>query len=210
MGNGFDFNKMNDEYYDVLREIGNIGAGNATTALSQLLNERIDMSVPKVSMLDFSELPDVLGGAETSVVGIMLSLSMDINGMMLFIIEEESAKYMVSNLMQCPPSEDGSFSDMDKSALCEVGNIICGAYLYSLGQLTGMTINASVPSISIDMAGAILSVPAIEFGKMGDKALFIQSKFGEIDREINGYFILIPNIESYGKILNRLGFTDIT
>ncbi|HEX3022339.1 MAG TPA: chemotaxis protein CheC, partial [Lachnospiraceae bacterium] len=91
------------------------------------------------------------------------------------------------------------------SALNEIGNIIAGAYLSSLSALTNMLITSSVPYMAIDMAGAILSVPAIEFGKVGDKALMIQSQFGEDDDAVNGYFILIPTIDSYGKIMSSLG-----
>ena len=94
---------------------------------------------------------------------------------------------------------------MDISALQEIGNIISGAYLYSLSTLTNLMIKQSVPYMAIDMAGAILSVPAIEFGKIGDKALLIQSQFGEEEINVDGYFILIPTMESYDTILNSLG-----
>ena len=94
---------------------------------------------------------------------------------------------------------------MEASALQEIGNIITGAYLSSLSNLTQMSINASIPYIAIDMAGAILSVPAIEFGKIGDKALLIQTEFGEKDTQVNGFFILIPTLDSYNAILTSLG-----
>jgi chemotaxis protein CheC len=94
---------------------------------------------------------------------------------------------------------------MELSALNEIGNIIAGAYLSSLSTLTSMMITSSVPYMAIDMAGAILSVPAIEFGKIGDKALLIETEFGDEVKSVNGYFILIPTIESYGKILASLG-----
>ena len=94
---------------------------------------------------------------------------------------------------------------MEASALQEIGNIITGAYLSSLSNLTQMSINASIPYIAIDMAGAILSVPAIEFGKIGDNALLIQTEFGENDTQVNGFFILIPTLDSYNAILSSLG-----
>ena len=94
---------------------------------------------------------------------------------------------------------------MEQSALMEIGNIISGAYLSSISELTNMKITSSVPYLAVDMAGAILSVPAIEFGKLGDKALLIESKFKDLDVDISGYFILIPTLESYGRILTSLG-----
>ena len=181
--------------FDVLTEIGNIGAGNATTALSQLINARIDMRVPKVDLLGFSELAEIVGGAETLVAGILLSL-----------LESSAAHLLVDQLMGCVSGENkGDFSEMEQSALMEIGNIIAGAYLSSISELTNMKITSSVPYLAVDMAGAILSVPAIEFGKLGDKALLIESKFKDLDVDISGYFILIPTLESYGRILTSLG-----
>lgn len=192
--------------FDVLTEIGNIGAGNATTALSQLINARIDMRVPKVDLLGFSELSEVVGGAETLVAGILISLEGDVDGMMLFVLESSAAHLLVDQLMGCTSSGSGkNFSEIEKSALMEIGNIIAGAYLSSISELTAMLITSSVPYLAVDMAGAILSVPAIEFGKMGDKALLIESQFKDLDVDISGYFILIPTIESYKRILTSLG-----
>ena len=196
---------MDDIEFDVLTEIGNIGAGNATTALSQLINARIDMRVPKVELLTFAELAEVIGGAETLVAGILLSLEGDIQGSMLFILESNAARLLVQQLMGCKDDSTERFTEMETSALQEIGNIISGAYLSAISSLTNMLITASVPSLAFDMAGAILSVPAIEFGKLGDKALLIESQFKDMDVDISGYFILIPTLDSYSKILKSLG-----
>lgn len=196
---------MSDFEFDVLTEIGNIGAGNATTALSQLINAKIDMYVPKVQMLSFSELAEIIGGAETLVAGILLNLTGDITGSMLFILESRDARRMVHQLMGYVKDGEELFSDLEVSALQEIGNIISGAYLSAISTLTKLTISVSIPSLAFDMAGAILSVPAIEFGKLGDQALLIESKFKDMDVDISGYFILIPTLESYGRILKSLG-----
>lgn len=191
--------------YDVLKEIGNIGAGNATTALSQLINSKIDMNVPKVELLEFKELSEIVGGAEQQVVGILLSLEGDIQGDMMFMLGCDCAHSLVNILLGRNIKSSDEFTEMDISALCEIGNIITGAYLSSLSTLTQLYISASVPNIAIDMAGAVLSVPAIEFGKMGDKALLIQSQFRDGEIDVSGYFILIPTLESYKKIMESLG-----
>lgn len=200
-----DLDAMDSMQFDVLREIGNIGAGNATTALSQLINSKIDMNVPKVELLNFQSLPEIVGGAENIVVGILLTLEGEIDGMMMFVLEKQSAHHLVNILMGKSLNDFDNFSEMDLSALNEIGNIIAGAYLSSLSSLTNLLITSSVPYMAIDMAGAILSVPAIEFGKLGDKALLIQSQFGEDETEVNGYFILIPTLDSYSKIMTSLG-----
>lgn len=194
---------MSEQYYDVLKEIGNIGAGNATTALAQMLQCKVDMKVPQVRLLDFSEVGTLMGGEEQIMAGIYLCVEGDISGSIMFLLEKKAAKHLVSKLMGMElPGED--FDEIGTSALKEIGNIITGAYLNSLSTMTNLKIYPSVPDLTIDMAGAILSVPAIEFGTLGDKILLIQTQFTD-DFELDGYFILVPDLESYGKILGALG-----
>lgn len=204
-----DLNRIDNMQYDVLREIGNIGAGNATTALSQMINSKVSMNVPKVELLEFKELSDIVGGAERIVVGILFTLEGDIDGMMMFMMDKEASKHLVDillgNLQSSEIVDGDDFSEMGLSALNEIGNIISSAYLSSLSSLTNLTITPSIPYMAIDMAGAILSVPAIEFGKIGDKALLIETEFGDKDNSVNGYFILIPSLQSYSAILKSLG-----
>lgn len=201
----FTYEAMDSMQYDVLKEIGNIGAGNATTALSQMVNAKIDMRVPDVRLLGFQELPDIIGGAENLIIGILFTLEGQLDGMMLFMMEQDSAHHVLNLIMGKALSSITEFSEMDLSALCEIGNIIAGAYLSSISTLTNMFVGASVPYMAIDMAGAILSVPAIEFGKVGDKALVIKTEFWENDIEVSGYFVMIPTLESYGKMMASLG-----
>lgn len=198
-----DLETMSQEYYDVLKELGNIGAGNATTALAQMLQCKVDMSVPQVRLLDFQNVASLMGGEEQIMAGIYLGVEGDITGSIMFLLEKDSARHLVSKLMGMS-LENGEFSEMEISALQEVGNIITGSYLNSLSSLTGLCIYPTIPSLAIDMAGAILSVPAIEFGTLGDKILLIQTQFFD-EIQLDGYFILIPDLESYGRILSSLG-----
>lgn len=199
-----NMDNIDSMHYDLLKELGNIGAGNATTALAQMLNQKLDMKVPRVEMVGFDTLPSVICGEEELVVGIYLMLDEDVQGSMMFLMPEKSAHNLVDQLMGRAQGSNEPFGEMDYSALQEVGNIITGSYLSALSSLTNLTIGASVPYIAIDMAAAILSVPAIEFGQLGDKALLIKTEFGD-DVRIDGYFILIPALESYDKILASLG-----
>lgn len=196
---------MDSMHYDLLKELGNIGAGNATTALAQMLNKKLDMKVPNVDLVGFDKLPSIICGEEELVVGIYLMLDDDVEGSMMFLMPDCSAHNLVDQLMGRPATDSSEpFSEMDLSALQEIGNIITGSYLSALSSLTQLTIGASVPYLAHDMAAAILSVPAIEFGKIGDKALLIKTEFGD-DVMIDGYFILIPALDSYDKILASLG-----
>ena len=203
-----DLSNLDSVQYDVLKEIGNIGAGNATTALSKMLDVKIDMKVPKVQLVDFSEISNIIGSEEDIMAGILLYLEGDVNGMMMFLLEVDSARALVSSLMGKPVdvSKKGSpdFDEMECSALNEIGNIITGAYLSALSDMTRLTIISSVPGLQIDMAASILSVPAIEFSKIGDRVLLLETQF-DADSSINGYFILVPELDSYDTILNSLG-----
>jgi chemotaxis protein CheC len=202
-----DLNNVDAMYYDVLREIGNIGAGNAATALATMIGTKVDMKVPKVELVEFSEMGEALGGEEQIMAGIYLQISGDITGSIMFLLEEKSAHDLVARLMgggEAVFEKGQPFNEMEQSALSEIGNIIVGSYLNSLSMLTGLKIVESVPSLAMDMAEALLSVPAIEFGMVGDKMLLIQTSFSE-DTDLNGYFVLTPDLESYGKLLKALG-----
>ena len=203
MGN-MSLEQITETYYDVLKEIGNIGAGNAMTALSQMIQCKVDMKVPQVRLLDFNEVGNLVGGEEQIMLGVLLGVEGDITGSMMFLIGEDNAKHLIQKITMgmLPPGTE--FEEMGLSAMKEVGNIITGAYLNSLSTLTNLKIYPTPPSLTVDMAGAILSVPAVQFGILGDKILMIQSQFYD-EIEPGGYFILIPDLESYSKILVSLG-----
>ena len=162
------------------------------------------MGVPQVELLDFSDVGTAIGGEEQIMVGVFLGVEGDITGSMLFLVEQKSAKYLINKVMMGMGDPGEEFTEMELSAMQEVGNIITGAYLNSLSTLTNLKIYPSPPALTVDMAGAILSVPAIEFGIYGDQILMIQSKFFD-EVQIDGYFILVPDVESYKKILTSLG-----
>ena len=200
--------RISQEYFDVLKELGNIGAGNATTALAQMLQCKVDMKVPQVQLLEFKNVGAMIGGEEHLMTGIYLGVDGDITGSIMFMMEQETAKHLVSKMMMGMESGGDRFNEMELSALKEVGNIITGSYLNSLSDLTRLTIYPTIPSIATDMAGAILSVPAIEFGIYGDKILLIQTQFSD-EVDLNGYFILVPDADSYTKILASLGSISV-
>lgn len=201
-------NDLNNMQLDVLKEIGNIGAGNAATALAKLLNRKIDMDVPRAKILEFKEVSETLGGAELLVVGILLKVSGDLTGNIMFILQHKAATMLVNMLMGRPLEDTREFSEIDISALKEIGNILAGSYLSSLSTLTNLKIMPSVPELAIDMAGAILSVPAIEFGKVGDTVLYIETEFSEGCEKVVGDFFLVPDFDTYDVLLKALGVIE--
>lgn len=203
MGN-LTLEDVNNMYLDVLKELGNIGAGNATTAIANMLGMKIDMNVPNIRLMEVSKLGRAIGAEEEVVIGIFLEVQQDVEGSMMFLLDIPSARYLVNKLMMTDVSTDEPFGEMELSALKEIGNIIAGSYLSAMSSMTNLVIVPSIPYIAVDMAASILSVPAIEFGRFGDYALLIQTEICA-DVAINGYFILMPEQDSYAKILSSLG-----
>ena len=199
------FNGFADFQMDVLKEVGNIGAGHAATALSKLLDKPVDMLVPKVRMVAFEEIADSVGGAERVVIAIFLRVEGETPGNLFFILSLESAKKLLRNLVGIEVVDDEHYTDMELSALSEIGNILAGSYLSSLADFTQLNMSPTVPALAIDMAGAILSYGLLQFGQMGDHALLIDTKFLDGNDEIEGHFFLIPDPESFNKIFIALG-----
>jgi len=196
-------------HLDVLKEVGSIGTSHAVTSLSVILNKKVEMGLPKVSLVDFNEVSNFVGGPESIVAGILVHLSGDINGIMMFLTEDRCCKPLVSELFGATgmdfSGEDEIANEAVLSALSEVGNILAGAYLSSFADLIQKRIRPSAPLVCIDMAQAVLSVPAIEFGKISDKVLLIESVFKSSEVDISGYFLLIPDFESFKIIFSSLG-----
>lgn len=190
---------------DVLRELGSIGAGNATTSLSVMLNSHLRMEIPVVRFLDFNEIANMIGSASDIVTAVLTHFSGDVNGMILFVLEMEDAKNLAGTMLQRTYDEDTVFDHMDKSVLKEVGNILMSSYLNSISTITNLELRTQPPAISIDMAGAVLSLPISELGQIGDKALVIDSKILDNDEPINGFLLFVSDEESYGKIFEALG-----
>lgn len=190
---------------DALREIGNVGAGNSATALSQVINHRIDMNVPKVAMIPLEAVPDLVGGPDAIVVGIFLRVYGKAPSNILFLLPQKSAFYLVDTLMGKPHGSTTSLDAIEQSALMEIGNILSGAYLNAFFTFTKITMLPSIPALAMDMAGAILNVVLAQLGQMGDRALVIETEFLSEDDGINGQFFLVPDPGSLNTIINAVG-----
>ena len=199
------YDSLNDMHLDVLREIGNIGSGNAATSLASLLNTPVNIQVPTIRILGFEEVIEELGGPEKMIVGLLLTMGGDVQGMLMFLLQKEFAHMTIGTLLGQPPENFAELDEMGLSAIQEVGNIMAGSYVNAIAEMTGLSINISVPAIAIDMAGAILSVPAIHYANISDKIIFIEDEFASAGESVNSHVLLIPDMGSLKKIMGNLG-----
>ena len=196
-----DYNNMTPLQLDALKEVSNIGTGNAATALSQLLGRKIDMNVPDINIVPFEEVMAEIG-EEKVAVGVLVRVLGDTPGNILFVFEKSTALDLVHRLTGMQEEE---LSEMGNSVMCEIGNIISASYMNAIARFTNLTITPSVPAVSYDMLGAILSTTFIEAGQYNEPVLDIETVFKEDGSEISGHFYYIPMPGSLEKILNTLG-----
>ncbi|MCA1053534.1 chemotaxis protein CheC [Rossellomorea aquimaris] len=206
--------KVNSLHLDVLKEIGNIGAGHAATALSTLLDKQIDMKVPNVKIVSFDEMMDLAGGPDNVVVSVFLRIEGDAPGSMFFMLGIEQASYFIRSMVQdeCFSFHSSTPSDIGMSAMQELGNILSGSYLSSLSDFTGLNLLPSVPSLSVDMAGAIIGFGLIEISQVSDYAIVIDTALREVESvdsgDVNGHFFLLPDPDSLEIIFRSLGVEE--
>jgi chemotaxis protein CheC len=203
--------KITSLHLDVLKEIGNIGAAHAATALSDLLGKKIDMRVPKVEMVSFNDMMELAGGAETVVVGIFLRIEGDVEGSMFFILPIQQANRFIQHLIndQNFDFNHNPISELGLSAMQEMGNILSGSYLSALSDFTGLKIYPTVPGLSVDMFGAIISIGLIEISEVSDNVIVINTSIFEDgfenSKEVRGHFFLLPDPKSFETIFKALG-----
>ncbi len=170
-----------------------------------MMNSKVDMVTPVVRILDISEADNALGGPETLAVAILAELYGDIHGIMMFVISQGFTKALLKSLLNEEHSDCRRLSDMEKSALSEIGNIMISSYANSIATLSKLNIQISVPAVTSDMVGALLTVPAAEMGSVSDKIIFIQDDFITLNKTISADMLLIPDIDSLNTLMGSLG-----
>ena len=202
-----ELRNIGEQNIDTFRELGNIGAGNAATALATILNMQISMSVPEVAVVPFDHIINILNGPENLVAGVLVNMSGDLNGYILMILEMKDAYGMTSLALQRErkPGQEMVLDELEQSTLTEIANILVGSYLSAIGAMTGLSTMPSVPQLAVDMVGAIISIVLIEYGKIGDSVLFLKTKFSDVHKSMNGHFFLIPDFDSYKVLMKSLG-----
>lgn len=199
-------------HLDVLKEIGNIGAAHAATSLSKLLDRKVDMHVPAVRLVEFDEVMELAGGAENEVVSVFLRIEGDAPGSMFFILSPEQAELFIGQMTGIPSSIYDESDELAVSALQELGNILSGSYLTALSDFTNLDVYPSVPSLSLDMVGAILSFGLLELSQVSDQAIVIETSLTDCSDHhsaaIEGHFFLFPDPQSYLPLFKSLGVSS--
>lgn len=196
---------LNEAQIDALKEVGNIGAGHAATALSQLIKKKIMISVPEVKVIGLQEIPNLIGNSQSLVAGIVMNVFGDITAKILLLLTRESALSLADMLLQKQPGTSKVLSEIDNSAIKETGNILSGAYMNALNEFLGLMLLPSVPNLVFDIASAILSAITEGLEGISSKILCIETQFSEANEKIiKGYLLLIPDIPSVGVILNAI------
>jgi|SRR5690625_868497 len=203
--------QLTNMHIDILKEIGNIGAGNAATSMAQLINKQVNMQVPTVKIVKFDEMMEIAGGPDQVIVGMFFEISGSVTGSVFFMLSIDEAEKLVQQMVQDPTIslQNESNNQFAFSALKELGNIITGAYLTALADFLKLDIRPSIPHLAIDMVGAILTVGLVELSRVSDYAIVIDTEINDQTVDgITGHFFLLPDPESLKKIFTALGINQ--
>lgn len=199
------YDNLNDTQLDVMREIGNIGAGNACTALSGLIGTPIDMSVPRVQLLGIDSTSDYLGGDDKEVLGIRIDVKADLTGMMYHIVNKRFAERLINTFYEKKLDTIKSIDEMDMSVISEMGNITSGAYANALATLSGYVVDIGTPTLGGYSISEILKVPIETFGEVGDKILVVDEQFIIDSEKLTSNMILVLEKDSLHRLFDKLG-----
>lgn len=199
------YEEMNSQEIDALREISSIGTGNAATALSALLGTEVRIPLPEVQIMEFNAAVEKLGGFETISAGVISSLGGEINGLMLALFQLDAVNLLLDKMMGKQIKDYEEMTELENSAVIEVGNILISSFINALSGLSGVRIALSVPQISIDMQGAIITVPMAAYGNQSDYIMLIGGSFIVQGKEVPCRLLLAPDMRSLNYLLHKLG-----
>lgn len=189
---------------DVLKEIGTIGSATAATSLADMIREKVEIEVPQVSLVPLESIANILESAERLYFVLDMEIKGDIAGRIFFLLPPDNAKFLGGVLLDKPKDEIDLNDDLFKSSLREVCNILGGSYVSALANMTEMTIFISIPSLALDMVGAILDFIFIQITQESEEALFIKTDIKVKGLSLDGLFLLFPSTESLHKIFSIL------
>lgn len=200
-----NYDELSDIEIDTLLEIGSIGTGNAATSLSQMLGCEVRITLPEVRIMGYNEAIDWIGGPEAITAGVLVGISGEINGIMLSVQPLEFVNLIMSHMLDKELTSYEQMEDLERSALIEIGNIMISTFINALSGLAGISVELSVPSMTVDMQGAILAVPMAEYGGQTDYLMTIGSNFMINNHKVPCRLLLSPDVRSLNYLLRKLG-----
>lgn len=193
---------------DTLREIGSMGTGNAATALSQLLNREVRITLPEVRIMGYNEAIEWIGGPEEITAGVLVKLSGQLNGIMLSVQQLEFVNLVLDSVLKQQIKDYSELKEMENSALVEVGNIMISTFINALSSLADMDVKLTVPAFTVDMQGAILAVPMAEYGGQSDYIMTIGGNFVCDHKQVPCRLLMSPDLRSLNALFRKLGVSD--
>lgn len=203
-----NFDELNILELDTIREIGSIGTGNAATALSSMLGCEVRIDVPEVRIMGYNEAIDWIGGPEIITAGVLVRLGGEVNGIMLSVQQMEFVNLVLQHVVGKTVGSYEELTELEQSALVEVGNIMISTFINALSSLAEITIQPTVPAFAVDMQGAILTVPMAEFGGQSDYIMTIGANFICHKQVVPCRLLLSPDLRSLNYLLKKLGVLD--
>ncbi len=202
------YEDLNQMELDIIREVGSIGTGNAAGALSGLLGTRVGISIPKVYICTYDEATQTLGDPETIVAGVISRMTGEISGIMLFLFDLDYCSEILRHLLDREITDFTQLGELEMSALNEVGNIMISTYVSAMCSLADIKAELSVPNATVNMLGALISVPIVEFGYETDRLLMINGRFCIDDRQFDSSMLMLPDIKSLNYLMKKLTGQD--
>jgi len=203
-----NYDELTTMEIDTLREIGSIGTGNAATALSQMLNRRVRITLPEVRIMGYNEAIEWIGGPEAITAGVLVKLSGQMNGVMLSIQSLDFVNLVLNSMLDEKIEDYDELREMERSALIEIGNIMISTFINAMSGLADIRLDLTVPSLTVDMQGAILTVPMAEYGGQTDYLMTIGGNFVCDEKVVPCRLLLSPDIRSLNFLLRKLGVMD--
>ena len=202
------FDQLTSMELDTVREIGSIGTGNAATALGQLLEKQVRITLPEVRIMGYNEAIDWIGGPEAVTAGVLVGMSGQMSGVMLSVQKLEFINLVLETMLDTRVEDYGELDELSQSTLIEVGNILISTFINALSGLSGISVNLTVPAFAVDMQGAILTVPMAMYGGTSDYLMTIGANFICDNQQVPCHLLLSPDVRSLNFLLAKLGVTE--
>lgn len=198
------YGEMSDKELDIIREVASIGTGYAATSLAGLIGEQVRMTIPEINLLEFDKTVERLGDPEEGIAAVLMRISGELEGMMLFLLRLDFINAVIGKMLGHTIQGYEELSGLEISAVTEIGNIIISSYTNALSTLSGIKIDLSVPCVSVNMLGGILSVPMSQLGYVTDKLMIIDGQLKINEQKLNSTLLMLPDADSLDRLMKKL------